>query len=313
MFTFNRVLLSAVSATALGFASGAYAQTAPAAAPAAPDYSKVEIKTTDLGNKTYMLEGQGGNITVAVGDDAILMVDTEFAPLHDKIKAAVAKISPLPIKTVVNTHYHGDHTGGDEPFAKDGATIVAHANVKKRMEEGATNALTGAKTPPAAPGALPTKTYTDKIDLALKGRKIQAGHPANAHTDGDTYVFFPDANVLATGDIVSFFTGRYPNVDFGVNGNIKGIIAAVDTYIKLSNDQTKVVPGHGPMSNKAALVEYRAFLVTARDDIQKMITAGKSEDETVAAKPLAVLDAKVQSTPEASANFIRLVYRSLKG
>lgn len=302
----NRALL--VSAAAL------FACTAPltARAQAAPDYSKVEINTTDLGHKTYMLEGQGGNITVAVGDDGILMVDTEFAPLHDKIKAAVTTISPLPIKTIINTHYHGDHTGGDGVFAKDGATVLAHDNVKKRMTEGSTNALTGAKTAPAT-DRLPTKTYSgDKTDVELKGRKVQVGHPANAHTDGDTYVFFPDANVLATGDIVSIFEGRYPNIDVGVNGNIKGIVAAVDTYLKLANDQTKIVPGHGPVLSKARLQEYRDFVAAARDAVQKAM-AGKSEDETVAAKPLAALDAKVKSTPEASDNFVRLVYKSLKG
>ncbi len=312
MRSLNRVLL--VSATAL-FAATApmtvWAQAAPATAPAAPDYSKVEIKTTDLGNKTYMLEGQGGNITVAVGDDAVLMVDTQFAPLHDKIKAAVTKISALPLKTIINTHYHGDHTGGDGLFAKDGAVVLAHDNVKKRMTEGSTNALTGAKTAPA-PDRLPTKTYSgDKTDVELKGRKVQVGHPANAHTDGDTYVFLADANVLATGDIVSVFEGRYPNVDVGVTGNIKGVIAAVDTYLKLSNDQTKIVPGHGAVMNKARLQEYHDLVVSARDAVQKAM-AGKTEDETVAAKPLAALDPKVKSTQEASDNFVRLIYKSLK-
>src|SRR5262249_12830919 len=156
----------------------------------------------DLGNKTYMLEGSGGNITVAVGADAVLVVDTEFAPLHDKIKAAVAKISPLPVRYVVNTHYHGDHTGGNEAFAKEGAAIVAHDNVKKRLDEGATNALTGAKTAPA-PANAPTMAYSDKPNVMVKGRTIQIAHAANAHTDGDTYVFFSDANVLSTGDIVT--------------------------------------------------------------------------------------------------------------
>jgi cyclase len=190
--------------------------------------------------------------------------------------------------------------------------VLAHDNVKKRMTEGSTNALTGAKTAPAL-DRLPTKTYMgDKTEVELKGRKVQVGHPANAHTDGDTYVFFADANVLATGDIVSIFEGRYPNVDVGVTGNIKGVIAAVDTYLKLSNDQTKIVPGHGPVLTKARLQEYRDFVVSCRDAVQKAM-AGKSEDETVAAKPLAGIDAKVKSTQEASDNFVRLIYKSLKG
>ena len=140
---------------------------------------------------------------------------------------------------------------------------------------------------------------------------MQVGHPANAHTDGDTYVFFADANVLATGDIVSIFEGRYPNVDVGVTGNIKGVVAAVDTYLKLSTDQTKIVPGHGPVLTKARLQEYHDLVVSARDAVQKAM-AGKSEDETVAAKPLAAIDPKVKSTQEASDNFVRLIYKSLK-
>jgi glyoxylase-like metal-dependent hydrolase (beta-lactamase superfamily II) len=296
------MVVAAFSAAALLMTAGASAQQ--------PDFSKVEIKTTDLGDKTYMLEGQGGNITVAVGADAILIVDTEFAPLHDKIKAAIAKISPLPVRYVVNTHYHGDHTGGNAAFAKEGATIVAHANVKKRLDEGATNALTGAKTPPA-PANDPTMPYTDKPNVSLKGRTVQIIHAANAHTDGDTYVFFPDANVLSTGDIVTI-GGRYPNIDVGVDGNIKGIIAAVDNYLKIANDTTKIVPGHGALMNKARLGEYRTMLVTARDRVQKLIAEGKSEDDVVAAKPLADLDPKVGAQEQASANFVRLIYKSLK-
>src|SRR5258707_3463886 len=150
----------AVAATTLWLAGNALAQQQPPAAPPPIDFSKVEIKTTDLGDDVYMLEGQGGNITVAVGKDAIIMVDGEYAPLHDKIKAAISTISNLPIKYLVNTHFHGDHTGGNEPFAKDGATVVAEINVKNRLAAGTTNGLTGVQTPPAPQAALPTKTYT---------------------------------------------------------------------------------------------------------------------------------------------------------
>jgi cyclase len=303
-----RIQLAAF-ATAMLLGGAAIAQQAPPAAPPPPDFSKVEIKTTDLGDKVYMLEGQGGNITIAVGDDGIIMVDGEFAPLHDKIKAAIAAVSPLAIKYLINTHFHGDHTGGNEPFAKDGAVIVAHANVKARLAAGTTNGLTGAKTPPAPADALPTKTYTDSTRIVLKGRVAELKHIANAHTDGDTYVWFKTANVLSTGD--TFTNGRYPNIDFANGGNIKGMIAATDIYLKMVNPKTRIVPGHGPIADKAALTDYRTMLITARDRMAKLVKDGKSEDDVVAAKPFADLDAKWAPTELASTNFIRVVYHSL--
>jgi glyoxylase-like metal-dependent hydrolase (beta-lactamase superfamily II) len=256
-----------------------------------------------------MLEGQGGNITVALARDGIIMVDGQFAPLHDKIKAAIATISNMPVKYLINTHYHGDHTGGNEPFAKDGVTIVAQENVKKRLAAGTTNGLTGAKTPPAPQGALPVDTYTNFSKVRLPGRVADLRHIANAHTDGDTYVWFKTANVLSTGD--TFTNGRYPNIDFANGGNIKGMIAAADTYLKMTNAKSRIVPGHGPIGDKAALAEYRTMLVTARDRMAVLVKEGKSEDDVVAAKPFADLDKKWAPTELASKNFIRVVYHSL--
>jgi len=302
----------ATVATALLLAGPAMAQQQPATAPAAPpavDFSKVEIKTTDLGDSMYMLEGQGGNITVAVAKTGILMVDGQFAPLHDKIKAAIATLSTLPIKYLINTHYHGDHTGGNESFAKDGVLIVAQVNVKNRLAAGTTNGLTGNKTPPAQPGALPGDTYTNFSKIRLPGRVADLKHIANAHTDGDTYVWFKTANVLSTGD--TFTNGRYANIDFANGGNIKGMIAATDAYLKLTNAKSRIVPGHGPIADKAALTEYRAMLVTARDRMAALVKQGKSEDDVVAAKPFADLDKKWAPTELASKNFIRVVYHSL--
>jgi cyclase len=287
----------------------AFAQTPPAAALPPPDFSKVEIKTSDLGDNCYMLEGQGGNITVAVAKDGIIMVDGQFAPLHDKIKAAVAVISNLPIKYLVNTHYHGDHTGGNEAFARDGATIVAQINVRNRLAAGTTNGLTGAKTPPAPQAALPSDIYTNFSKIRLRGRVANLKHIENAHTDGDTYVWFKTANVLSTGD--TFTNGRYPNIDFANGGNIRGMIAATEIYLKLANAKTRIVPGHGPLADRAALVEYRNMLITARDRMAKLVKEGKSEADVVAAKPFADLDAKWAPTELASTNFIRVVYHSL--
>jgi cyclase len=299
----------AVITAMMALSGPALAQTPPAAAPPPPDFSKVEIKTTDLGDNCYMLEGQGGNITVAVATDGIIMVDGQFAPLHDKIKAAVAVISNLPIKYLINTHYHGDHTGGNEAFAKDGATIVAQIHVKNRLAAGTTNGLTGAKTPPAPQAALPSDTYTNFSKIRLRGRVADLKHIENAHTDGDTYVWFKTANLLSTGD--TFTNGRYPNIDFANGGNIRGMIAAADIYLKLTNAKTRIVPGHGPLADKAALVEYHKMLITARDRMAKLVKDAKSEADVVAAKPFADLDAKWAPTELASTNFIRVVYHSL--
>jgi cyclase len=298
-----------VVATTLLLAGAAIAQQQPPATPPPPDFSKVEMKTTDLGDNVYMIEGQGGNITVAVAKDGIIMVDGEFAPLHDKIKAAIATVSNQPIKYLINTHYHGDHTGGNEPFAKDGVTVISEINVKNRLAAGTTNGLTGAQVPPAPQGALPSKTYTGAFHIRLNGRVADLKHIANAHTDGDTYVWFKTANVLSTGDTVTI--GRYPNIDFANGGNIKGMIAATDAYMKLTNAKTRIVPGHGPLADKAALTEYRTMLVTARDRMAKLVKEGKSEDDVVAAKPFADLDAKWAPTELASKNFIRVVWHSL--
>jgi len=305
----NRVRV-AVVATAMALAGAVSAQTPPAAVPPPPpDFSKVEIKATDLGNNAYMLEGQGGNITVVVAKDGIILVDGQYAPLHDKIKAAVTAISSLPIKYLINTHYHGDHTGGNEAFAIEGVTIVAQDNVKNRLAAGTTNGLTGVKTPPAPPGALPGNTYTNFSKIRLEGRVADLKHIPNAHTDGDTYVWFKTANVLSTGD--TFTNGRYPNIDFANGGNIKGMIAATDAYLKLANAKTRIVPGHGPLADKAVLAEYRTMLVTARDRMAKLVKEGKSEDDVVAAKPFADFDSKWAPTELAANNFVRVVYHSL--
>jgi cyclase len=310
----NRTAI-AVAAATLWLASGALAQqaappTAPAPATPPPiDFSEVNIKTTDLGDGVYMLEGQGGNITVAIAKDGIIMVDGQYAPMHDKIKAAITTLSGEPIKYLINTHFHGDHTGGNAPFSKDGVTVVSEANVKTRLAAGTTNGLTGVQTPPAAPEALPTKTYTGAFKIRMAGRVADLKHIANAHTDGDTYVWFKTANVLATGD--TFTNGRYPNIDFANGGNITGMIAATDAYLKLVNDKTRIVPGHGPVADKAALVAYRTMLVTARDRMEKLVKGGKSEDDAVAAKPFADLDAEWAPTELASKNFIRVVWHSV--
>lgn len=300
----HRIAATAVTAAMVALAGAASAQTQ-------RDFSRVEIKVTDLGHRTWMLQGEGGNMTVAASADGAILVDGEFAPLHDKIKAAIAAVTPQPVRYLVNTHFHGDHTGGNAGFARERATIVAHQNLLNRLAAGSTNGLTGRKTPPVVAAALPTKTYTDSLLLVLKDRTARLGHIVGAHTDGDTYVHFPDADVLATGDIVTLGT-RYPNIDFANGGGIDGMIAGVDAYLKMVSDQTKIVPGHGPLVNKAKLTEYRAMLADARGRVARLIAAGKSESEAVAAKPFADIQARIGASDQASVNFVRVIYNSLK-
>jgi len=301
----KRFALATLAAATVALAWTANAQQA-------IDFSKVEIKTIDLGNKTYRLEGQGGNITVAVGTDGIIMVDSQFAPLHDKIKAAIAALSPLPIKYLVNTHFHGDHTGGNEPFQNDGAIVVAQDNVRVRLAAGTTNGISGAKTPPAAPGALPRQTYIGgSITLEVGGRKARLTHVNNAHTDGDTWVYFADANVLCTGDTMNN-RKRYQTIDFANGGGIRGMIRATDTYLKVADDNTKVMTGHGALGKKSDIAEFNEMLKMARERVEKLFNEGKSEAEVIAARPLKDLDAKWAENDEAAINFLKMVYNSFK-
>ena len=299
----RRITIAALTGAAVLFAGTAFAQQN-------IDFSKVEIKATDLGNKTYMLEGAGGNITVAVGTDGIIMVDSQWAPLHDKIKAAIQKISPLPVKYLINTHYHGDHTDGNAAFHREGATIVGQDNIRLRLVAGSTNGLTGNRLQPAPADAVPTETYLGGCkNVSVGGRTAEVCHRTNAHTDGDSWIYFRDANVIATGDIVS---RNYPNLDWGSGGSINGMINSVNAFLMAANDNTKVVPGHGRLYDKRDLQDYRDMLVAARDRIQKLRNDGKTEAEVVAAKPLADLDAKWgnPANPQAAVNFIKNVYNS---
>lgn len=288
---------------------------APAISHAQPliDWDKIQIKAIDLGNNTYMLEGQGGNITIAVGTDGIIMVDGQFAPLSEKIRAAVRAISPLPVKYLVNTHFHGDHTGGNENFTKDGATIVAHDNIRVRLAGGTVNGLTGAKTNPRPPEALPKQTYFGgTISIEVGGRKAILTHVANAHTDGDTWVYFPDANVIATGDNFNNLK-RYQNIDFGNGGDVRGMIRANAAFLNTANASTKIVPGHGPLATRADVAEFHTMLVTSQQRVEKLFNAGKTEEEVIALRPMKDYDeAKWAMNDAAGVAHLRNVYNSFK-
>jgi glyoxylase-like metal-dependent hydrolase (beta-lactamase superfamily II) len=299
------VFTTSVAAACL-FAAAAFAQ--------GQDFSQVQIKSTPLGNNTYMLEGQGGNMVVAVGGDGVIQVDTEFAPLHAKIKAEVDKLSGgKPVKYIVNTHFHGDHTGGNGGFADEGATVVAHRNLALRLEHGSTNGMSGQKTEPAEKNRIPKQTYTTEGQrLMVQGVTAVVQHPRTAHTDTDSYVYFPNSNVIATGDIVSLGP-RYPTIDYANGGSLNGIIQTVETYLKLGNDQTKYVPGHGPLATKADIQRYHDMLVGVRDAVKSQIDSGKTEDQAVAAKPLAAIGMRLGSNQMLDDAMVRMSYRSLKG
>ncbi len=306
------MLKLALAAMAAMIAGAAIAQTSTQPPPPPLiDWDKVQIKTTDLGHNTYRLEGAGGNITIAVGTDGIIMVDSQYAPLSDKIKAAIKAISPLPVKYVINTHFHGDHTGGNANFAKDGAIVVAHDNIRVRLAGGSVSQQTGQVVPQIPPEGLPKQTYFGgSFALETGGRKAQLTYIANAHTDGDTWVYFADANVLCTGDTVNNLK-RYQSIDYRNGGDVRDMIRASDTYLKVINDDTKVVVGHGPLANKKDVEEFRAMLVTSHDRIKKLFDEGKTEAEVLALDPLKDLNETwAAGNPQLGINHTRNVYHS---
>ncbi len=243
----------------------------------AQDFDKVEIITENISDNIYMLKGAGGNIGLQVGQEAVFIVDTQYAPLTEKLLKAIRAISDKPIKFVVNTHWHGDHTGGNENFAKKGATVVAHENVIKRMSSEQFMQAFSRKVPPSKEEARPDIVYKNELSFVVNGQKIWVFHVDNAHTDGDSFVFFPESNVIHLGD--TYFQGKYPFIDISSGGSIDGMINAANKAIMIIDEDTKIIPGHGPISNKQELVEYRNMMLTIRDRVRKAIRAGLSFEE----------------------------------
>ena len=275
------------------------------------DYSKLEIKTTDLGGGVYLLGWQGGDSLILIGDDGVLLVDTSVAPMADKIKAAIARVSNKPIKVIINTHAHADHFGANEALAKDGASIVAHDILRERMAKGFT--AFNQAIPPAPPAALPKVTYADAMTIHFDGETVQLFHPPNAHTDSDTLVHFKRANVIhASGTIGG--DGGYPFFDMPSGGSLAGMIVAEEKMLSLADDRTRIVADEGDPASTETLKASRDMLVTLRARVQRLIDEGKSEDEVVATKPTKDFDARWVH----QGNFVtgdamtRLAYQSLK-
>ena len=291
-------MVIAVLAMALGL-------QAPAAAPAAqPDFSKVEIKTTKLASNFYVLEGQGGAIGVLVGPDGVFMVDSQFAPLSDKIAAAIKQISDRPIRFMVNTHVHGDHTGGDENFAKMGVTIIARDELRARLAAPAT----GPK--PSAAG-LPLITYKGAMTVHMNGEDVQLIAVPVAHTDGDTMVKFPAADVLMTGDF--YRSLGFPNIDRANGGSLNGMLAGLQAVVDNAGPATKIVPGHGAIVDRNAVAAHRQMIMAVRDKVAALVQQGKTQEDVVAAKPTSDYDAKVPQADTTSARFVGQLYAEIKG
>ncbi len=273
-------------------------------------FEKVQITSINVNNGIHMLMGQGGNIGLSVGEDGIFMIDDQFAPLSKKIKTSISKISKKPIKFLINTHWHFDHTGGNENFAKDGIVIVSHDNVRKRMSKDNFIKAFNKKIPAAKKVALPMVTFNDSISFFLNNEEIEIIHQSNAHTDGDSVVFFKTSNVIHTGDI--YFNGFYPFIDSSSKGSIDGVIKSVNYILTRVDDKTKIIPGHGKLSNKNELINYRDTLVILRDRMKSLVKEGKTVEEVVALKPNADLDktwGKGFLNPE---KFLRILYDVVK-
>jgi len=280
---------------------------APVAA-AQVNYDTVQVRTVKVGDGVYMLQGAGGNIGVSVGSDGVILIDDQFAPLSDKIKAAVAALGG-PIRFLLNTHWHGDHTGGNENFAKSGVVIVAHENVRRRLSVEQFIAAFNQRVPPSPTGALPVVTFTDAVTFYLNGDSINVFHVAPAHTDGDAIIWFRRANVIHMGD--TFFNGRYPLVDLSSGGSIDGMVGAADRVLAVADANTKIIPGHGPLGDRATLQTYRTMLATIRDRIRQAVAAGRTLEQVQAAKPTAEFDAVWGNGRITPAQFVEIIYTDL--
>jgi len=249
----------------------------------------VEFELKPAGGGVYMLAGQGGNIGVCIGEDGVFLIDDQFAPLTPRILEEIRKISEKPVRFVVNTHWHGDHTGGNENLGETGAIIVAHANVRKRMSETQFMEAFNRTVEPSPKGALPIVTFDQSVTFHWNGETIEVTHVQPAHTDGDSVVHFGNANVVHSGDV--FFNGMYPYIDTGAGGNLVGMIRGVERILERCDAKTRIIPGHGPLATRADLDRYLQMLTTVRDRIEPMVSAGRSREQVIAAKPTADLDA----------------------
>ena len=263
----SRQVSAGISALVLGVSGGLRAQ----------NFDTIQIRTQPLVQGLYMLQGSGGNIGLAVGDDAVFVVDDQFAPLTPKILAAIAAVTPRPVRFVVNTHWHFDHTGGNENLGKAGALLVAHENVRRRMSATQFIEALNRQEPAAPAGALPVVTFTEGVTFHINGDSVVVRHVPPAHTDGDAIVFFTRANVIHMGDL--FVSAGLPFVDLSSGGSIHGIIGAAATAIALADAATQIIPGHGPLAGRTELAAYRDMLVECSGRVAEAVAEGLDADQ----------------------------------
>ena len=269
-------------------------------------FEDVKVTSTEVTKNIHMLVGQGGNVGVFIGKDGTFVIDDQFAQLSEKIMAEIKKIGGDAPKFLLNTHFHGDHSGGNENFGKKGAMIVSHINVRKRLIDGSAIKEFGMLAPPAPSEALPIMTFDSQMHFHINGDDIAAVHAPNAHTDGDSFIHFKNANVIHAGDI--FFNGFYPFIDSSHGGSVKGMISAANAILALSNDETKIIPGHGPLANKSDLEAYKNMLETAEASLSPLKSQGLTKEQVTAKKPLQAIDKEWADGMFSSDKWIDVIY-----
>lgn len=281
------------------------------AAAQSEDLAKAQLIPSKVAEGVWMIAGPGGNIGVSAGKDGVVLIDTQFAPLTAKVQAAVAGIGPGPVRFVINTHWHPDHTGGNENLGKSGAVLVGHENIRKRLASGVLQEFLKRQIPPAPEAALPVLTFSESVTFHLNGEELQAFHVPASHTDGDTVVRFDKANVFAVGDL--FWTNGYPFIDLDCGGSIDGMLAVLDLLSGTIGESAKLIPGHGPVGTKADLLEFQKMLAAIRTNVQALVLQGKTVEQVVEARPTKAFDDRWGKFFLNGEQFTRLVYQSLTG
>ena len=271
----------------------------------------VEFTTFQLSDTVYMLKGRGGNVGVSTGEDGLYIIDDQIQPVTSQLLEAIRKISDKPIRFVINTHYHADHTGGNEVVGRAGTVIISHDNIRKRMTTEQVSIFMKSTTPPYPEDALPILTFNDRMSLHLNGETATAYHVANGHTDGDSIIHFPVSNVIHMGDM--FFNGLYPYVDLDAGGSIQGLVTAADLALSMADDSTRIIPGHGPLGMTEDLKNYRDYLIKAGANVQELIDKDMNLQQVIAAEPTKEWDETLGKTWITPAQFTTFIYNSLMG